>query len=47
MDEHLDTGDNEAFKGLLMLMRLVWGPLFWPMLVANAAGFVWCLYTAF
>lgn len=47
MDEHPETGEHEAFAGLLILMRLIWGPLYWPMLVANAIGFEWCISTAF
>ncbi|MFO1152754.1 MAG: hypothetical protein U1E42_03670 [Rhodospirillales bacterium] len=47
MAKHIDTGANNAFRGLLIVMRLIWGRLFRPMLVANAAGFVWCVYSAF
>ena len=45
MNTHVDTGKNDAFEGFVLLMRLLWGPLFWPMLVANAIGYGWCVYS--
>ena len=44
MNTHVDTGKNDAFEGFVLLMRLLWG-LFWPMLVANAIGYGWCVYS--
>ena len=33
--------ENEAFGGLVLLMRGIWGPLFWPILIVNAIGIAW------
>ena len=42
-----NTGENDAFNGLLILMRLIRGPLFWQFLVAKAAGLMWCVASGF
>ena len=45
MNTHVDTGKNDAFEGFVLLMRLLWGPLFRPILIANAIGYGWCVYS--
>jgi hypothetical protein len=42
-----DEPRNEAFAGAWMLYRLIFGPLAWPVVVANAAGLVWCYWQVF
>lgn len=42
-----DTSRNEAFAGVWMLYRLIFGPLAWPLLVANVAGLAWCYWQVF
>ena len=46
-DEEIAVVNRIYRLGLLILTRLIWGPLYWPMRVANAVGFGWCASTAF
>lgn len=43
-DNDRNHGDNDAFEGLVLLARAVWGPFLWPLLAANAIGYGWCVY---
>jgi hypothetical protein len=44
MDTNIDSGKNDAFLGLVLLMRIFWGPMFWPIIIGNALAYLWCVY---
>jgi hypothetical protein len=44
MDTDTDAGKNDAFLGLVLLMRIFWGPMFWPIIIGNALAYLWCVY---
>lgn len=36
--------DTDALRGAWMLYRLFFGPLAWPVALANVAGLAWCYW---
>ena len=43
-DEALAEGN--PFAGAWILYRMIFGPLAWPVILANAAGLAWCVWKA-
>ncbi len=39
-----DVEPVRPFAALVFYMRLFYGPLFWPIVIANAIGWTWCTY---
>ena len=44
MDTDVDACTDNPFRGLVLLMQIFWGPMFWPIIVGNAPAYVWCVY---
>lgn len=42
IDSHSDP--EHPFASLWFFMRIFCGPLFWPIIIANAIGWAWCAY---
>jgi hypothetical protein len=44
MDTDLDERTDNPFRGLVLLMRILWGPMFWPIIIGNVLAYLWCVY---
>jgi hypothetical protein len=44
MDTDLDERTDNPFRGLVLLMRIFWGPMFWPIIIGNVLAYLWCVY---
>ena len=44
----MDTDDSSpgSFASFWLLYRLIFGPLAWPVVLANAVGLAWCFWVA-
>ena len=40
----LDHGDDGVGQGFMTVMRIFWGPMFWPIIIGNALAYLWCAY---
>jgi hypothetical protein len=47
MDTDIDERTDDPFQGLVLLMRIFWGPMFWPIIIGNVLAYLWCVYQAF
>lgn len=39
-----DEATNDALLGAWTLYRMIFGPLAWPVVLANAVGLAWCCW---
>ena len=44
MDTDIDACTDDPFRGLVLLMRIFWGPMFWPIIIGNVLAYLWCVY---
>jgi hypothetical protein len=40
----LDHGNDGVGQVFMMVMRVFWGPLTWPLIIGNVLGYLWCAY---
>lgn len=46
MDTDIDGGKSGPGRVFMTMMRVAWGPLAWPLIIANTIVFAWCVYQA-
>ena len=44
MDTDIDERTDDPLRGLVLLMRIFWGPMFWPSIIGNVLAYLWCAY---
>jgi hypothetical protein len=44
IDIDIDACTDDLFRGLVLLMRIFWGPMFWPSIIGNVLAYLWCAY---
>jgi hypothetical protein len=44
MDTNIDECMDDPFQGLVLLMRIFWGPMFWPSIIVKVLAYLWCAY---
>ena len=44
MDTDIDVRTDDPLRGLVLLMRIFWGPMFWPIIIGNVMAYLWCVY---
>ena len=44
MDTDIDACADDPLRGLVLLMRIFWGPMFWPIIIGNVLAYLWGAY---
>ena len=44
MDTDIDERTDDPLRGLVLIMRTFWGPMFWPIIIGNVLAYLWCVY---
>ena len=47
MDTDIDACTDDPFRGLVLLMRIFWGLMFWPIIIGNVLAYLWGAYQIF
>ncbi|MBK8209268.1 MAG: hypothetical protein IPK78_04215 [Rhodospirillales bacterium] len=43
MDTRETSGSDNPVAGFWLATQIIWGPLLWPMIIANVIGLAWCV----